>query len=128
MGAEHFCGFVEARVVEINGDIFRIPETQLLRLLRTVAAVVEDDADMRNLEAHRSVEFLDAVHKTAVALDAHRCALGAAELGAEAGAKTHAETAVAGVVEHRARQVIGEAVIGEARADAGVDGHHAVLR
>ena len=32
-GAEDFGGLVEARVVEIDGDVFRIPETQLLRFL-----------------------------------------------------------------------------------------------
>src|SRR2546423_9505563 len=63
--AVHLGQLVEARVDEIDADVFRAEVALLLRLLRAVAAVVQHDADERNVPADGGVDLLRRVEKAA---------------------------------------------------------------
>src|SRR5262245_34040564 len=122
----HLCQLVEAWIDEIHTDIAPVIETLLLGLFGAVAAVVEHNTDQGDAPAHGSVEFLRGIQEPTVALQAHGGTIRSPQLSAEAHTEPHAEPAMTSVVEHRPRHLKVQAIVTQARRDAGINGHHTV--
>src|SRR5262249_49715510 len=117
----YLCQFVEARVHEVHADIPSVIETLLLSLFGTVAAVVKHDTDEGDTPAYGSIQLLRRIQKSTVSLQAHRWTVRSPKFSPEPNAQPHAESPVAGVVEHGTRHLKVQAIISQTRGDTGID-------